>query len=134
MSDDIDTEAIAPFNMNPFTELLARQWYEHDCDDVMRRGGAYPMVSWEQVKEKHPATYELYMSRMSLWVARAAPKLYYWRRFRPLDAEMVMWVDQLLNMLRDSPDTKAFLAENYGPLMWVIDHISEARFASKEQT
>lgn len=53
-------------------------------------------------------------------------------RFLDQNAEVIRWVDRLLNMLDDSPETVQFLSERYGPLMWSIDHLREARFAMKE--
>jgi hypothetical protein len=49
-------------------------------------------------------------------------------------AEVFHWVDRLLTMLDDSPETEKFLSERYGPLMWAIDHLKEARFAMEEGT
>lgn len=41
-------------------------------------------------------------------------------------------VDRLLHMLDSSPETTEFLADRYGPLMWAIDHIKEARHALED--
>lgn len=50
------------------------------------------------------------------------------------NAEVINWVDRVLQVLDDSPEIVEFLNERSRLLAWSIDHLREARFAMKEAT
>lgn len=51
--------------------------------------------------------------------------------YRKQFVDLLYWVDRLTLVMEEYPEAQKHIALNYSPLLWVLDHLREARFATK---